>query len=66
MIERAPQTTLANFGEIKFTNAAASDADQKFYGVLGGTTINFVENGNTLATGEINGDSDVIIKYTGP
>ncbi|KAF2709195.1 concanavalin A-like lectin/glucanase [Pleomassaria siparia CBS 279.74] len=66
VIERAPGTTLANFGQIKFTESAAAEANGFSHGVSGGTTIDFVVDGNTLATGAINGDSEVDITYTGP
>jgi hypothetical protein len=65
VIERAPETTLANFGEIKFIDSSAG-ANGNSYGIQGGTTIDFVNNGNTLATGAINGDSGVDTAYTGP
>jgi hypothetical protein len=65
VIEQAPGTTLANFGEIKFIDSSAG-ANGNSYGIQGGTTIDFVNNGNTLATGAINGDSGVDTAYTGP
>ena len=34
--------------------------------VSGGTMIDLAVDGNTLATGTINGDSEVDIKETGP
>lgn len=66
VIERAPGTTLANFGLLSFTDSGAADAGGFSYGLTGGTTIDLVVDGVTLATGAINGDSQVDITYTGP
>ena len=65
--ERAPGITLANFGEIKFTDCAALEGVnyEISHGVSGGTTIDLVVDGNALATAAINGDSEVDVKYTG-
>jgi hypothetical protein len=65
VIERAPGTTLANFGEIKFVDSSAG-ANGNSYGTQGGTSVNLVDNGNTLSTGAINGNSEVVTAYTGP
>lgn len=66
VIERAPGTTLANFGEIKFTDCAAAETNGFRHLLGGGTTIDLVVDGNTLATGAITGDTEVTIRYTGP
>jgi hypothetical protein len=66
VIERAPGTTLANFGEIKFTGCSTAASDGTLHTLSGGTTIDLVTDGKTLATGAINGDNEVDITYTGP
>ncbi|KAF2648595.1 concanavalin A-like lectin/glucanase [Lophiostoma macrostomum CBS 122681] len=66
VIEEAPGTTLANFGTIQFINCAAMDANHVDYGVSGGTTVDLVVDGNTLATGAIASDTEVDATYTGP
>ncbi|KAH8692476.1 hypothetical protein GQ44DRAFT_734072 [Phaeosphaeriaceae sp. PMI808] len=66
VIEQALDTTLADFGEIKFTGSAAAEANEFSYGVAGGTTLDLVRDGTTFATGAINGDSEVDTTYTGP
>lgn len=66
VIERAPGTTLANFGKVIFTECSTADTGGYQYYLEGGTTLNLVDSGTTLATGTIVGDSEVDIKYTGP
>ena len=66
VIERAPGTTLANFGEVIFTDCSAADSGGHQYYLTGGTTVNLVDSDTTLATGTIVGDNEVDIKYTGP
>jgi hypothetical protein len=66
VIERAPGTTLANFGTLKFTESAAAETNGFRHELTGGTTINLVVDGQTLATGAINGPTEVDITYTGP
>jgi hypothetical protein len=69
MIETsAPAWELANFGAIKFTDCVALEGvNYKFsHSVSEGTTIDFVVDGNTVATGAINGDNEVNVKYTEP
>ena len=66
VIERAPGTTLANFGEVIFTDCSAADSGGYQYYLTGGTTLNLVDSGTTLATGTIVGDNEVDINYTGP
>ena len=65
VIERAPQTTLADFGEIIFTDCSASDKGGYQYFLTGGTTLNLVDMDTRYATGTIVGDNKVDIKYTG-
>jgi hypothetical protein len=66
LIERVLRTTLANFGEVIFTDCSAADKGGYQYHLEGGTTLNLVDGGTTLATGTIVGDSEVDIKYTVP
>lgn len=67
VMEAAPGTTLANFGEIDFTDCSATGAGGTKYTVEGGTTLELVRSGTTLATGTIiDASSEVIITYTGP
>jgi hypothetical protein len=65
VIERAPGTTLANFGELKFTECSAATSKGTTFDLSGGETIEFVDQGTTKATAEIKGGSEVVIKYTG-
>jgi formylmethanofuran dehydrogenase subunit C len=65
VIERAPGTTLANFGEVVFTDCSAADFGGYQYFLMGGTALKFVDSGTTLATGTIVGNSEVGIRYTG-
>ena len=65
VIERAPGTTLANFGEIKFTEAAAAESDGTKHTLANALTVDLVVDGKTLAKGAVNGDSEVDITYTG-
>jgi hypothetical protein len=66
VIERAPETTLANFGEVIFTDCSAADSGGYQYYLTGGTTLNLADGDTTLATGTIVGDNEVDAKYTGP
>jgi hypothetical protein len=66
VMERAPGTTLANFGEVIFTDCYAADSSGVQYFLTGGTTVNLVNSGTTFATGTIVGDHEVDTKYTGP
>jgi hypothetical protein len=66
VIERAPQTTLADFGEIIFTDCSTADKGGYQYFLTGGTTLNMVNMDTRYATGTIVGDNKVDIKYTGP
>ncbi|KAK4981711.1 hypothetical protein LTR50_007889 [Elasticomyces elasticus] len=64
-IERAADgTTLANFGEVIFTDCSAADSGGYQYYLTGGTTLNMVVSGTTLATGTIVGDNEVWISDT--
>jgi hypothetical protein len=65
VIDRAPGTNLANFGEIVFTDCSAADSGGYRYFLTGGTALNFVDSGTNLATGTIVGNSEVGIRYTG-
>jgi hypothetical protein len=66
VVERAPGTSLANFGEVIFTDCSAADAGGYQYYLTGGTTLSLVADGSTLATGTIVGNNEVDAKYTGP
>jgi hypothetical protein len=66
VIERAPGTTLANFGQVVFTDCSAADSGGYQYHLTGGITLNLVDSGTTLATGAVIGDDEVDIVYTGP
>lgn len=67
VVEAAPATTLANFGEIDFTDCSATGVGGTKYTDEGGTTLELGRSVTTLATGFIiDASSEVIITYTGP
>ena len=63
VIEDPPELTLGNFETIQFTGAGAFGPNSATYGVTGGTTIDYVKDGVTIATGTIVSDSEVDVTY---
>lgn len=65
-VEQPPGLTLANFGQLIFSDCAAANIDDHRYGPTGGTEVNLKFRGTTLAIGTIISDDQVGVKYIEP